>query len=378
MPRKEDGYERSWCFTSYSAEAPVFGKNMRYLLYAPEVCPDTKRNHWQCYVVFKNHRTITAIQKEAKKKTGKSFGHLEAAKGGLDHQLSYIQGPYSDGKGKTKPFNPEWREFGKRPRAGQGKRNDLDELKDALTLGETTVDEITIANPMMFHKYGRTLSKIEDLVLRKRVRTWMTTCEWYHGPTGVGKSHRAFDGFDPDTHYVWKDDNGWQDGYTGQETVIINDFRGAIRYDQMLQLIDKWPYWVRRRGREPAPFLAKHVIITSSLAPEQVYNRRAEGDEIAQLLRRIKVTHIDTPYKETAGGPPAASIQSESLTRPVGAAAPRPPAHACGVCLGSGAGLHVEGLTHDQREEWNALTGDDLSPQEGSPSHRGIVQRSHT
>ena len=61
---------------------------------------------------------------------------------------------------------------------------------------------------------------------------------------------------------MWKDDNDWQDGYTGQETVIINDFRGGIKYAVLLQLIDKWPAFVSRRGREPAPFLAKHVIIT--------------------------------------------------------------------------------------------------------------------
>jgi hypothetical protein len=87
----------------------------------------------------------------------------------------------------------------------------------------------------MYHQYGRTLHKIEDIVLRTKYRSWMTTCTWYYGPTATGKSHRAFEGFNPITDYVWADDNGWQDGYTGQPRVIINDFRGdIIKYNELL------------------------------------------------------------------------------------------------------------------------------------------------
>jgi len=141
--------------------------------------------------------------------------------------------------------------------------------------------------------YGRTLSKIEDICMRKRYRTEMTTCTWYHGKTGVGKSHKAFEGFTPDTHYVWKtNDNGWQDGYQQQEIVIINDFRGEIKYNDMLNLIDKWAYTIPRRGREPMPFTSKHVIVTSSLPPDQVFTRRLEEDSLEQLIRRIDVVEL--------------------------------------------------------------------------------------
>jgi len=121
----------------------------------------------------------------------------------------------------------------------------------------------------------------------------MTEGFWYYGPTGVGKSHTVYDGFTPKTHYVWKNDNGWQDGYAGQETVIINDFRGeGLPYNELLQLVDKWPYTLRRRGREPVPFLAKRVLITSSLHPRDVYNRRAIEDNLLQLTRRFTITEI--------------------------------------------------------------------------------------
>jgi len=184
--------------------------------------------------------------------------------------------------------------FGIKPKPGR--RTDLDDIKDQILEGHKSVEDVAIDNPNMYHLYGRTLSKIEDIALRRRYRKWMTTCTWYCGRTGTGKSHNAFEGFDPDTHYGFPNDNGWWDGYKGQETVIINEFRGGIAYAELLDLIDKWPKTVKRRNREPVPFLAKHIIITSSLTPEQVYNNLAAEDSLEQLNRRITLVVLDERY----------------------------------------------------------------------------------
>lgn len=239
-----------------------------YICYGKEVCPTTGRPHLQGYFEMGKAKTFSALTKKLPKGI-----HLELAKGNADENKAYCS------------KENEFIEYGK-PKE-QGKRTDLEGIKNEILEGRK-VDDIAINNPTIFHQYGRTLSRIEDIALRKKYRNWMTTCDWYYGPTGVGKSHTAFEGFNPDTHYVWKDDNGWQDGYTGQETVIINEFRGNIAYSTLLQMIDKWPFELRRRGREPVPFLAKHIIITSSLCPEQVYNNLSREDKLDQLYRRIK------------------------------------------------------------------------------------------
>lgn len=180
-----------------------------------------------------------------------------------------------------------------------GKRNDLDDLALSIIDGSTTVDEIALTKPSTFHLYGRTMRIIEDIALRKQFRKKMTTCDWLWGPTMVGKSHQAFTTvageYDPSTHYIWKYDGDWQDGYTGQPIVIINEFRGQIPFSQMLTLIDKWPETVRRRNREPAPFLAEHVIITSCKPPHETYINMTEN--LNQLLRRVKVTHITSRFQ---------------------------------------------------------------------------------
>lgn len=261
-------------------DEPEFNsKQMKYLVVGLESCPTTGRKHYQCFVYFFNAKTMLQCKK--------FFGndsHIEDCKGTINDNVAYC----------TKDDN--YKEYGELPL--QGKRTDLNEIKDNIKDG-MKVDTIAIEQPEIYHQYGRTLNKIEDIVMRNKYRTEMTQGLWYYGPTGVGKSHKAFEGYTPSTHYVLPDDNGWWDGYTQQDTVIINDFRGRISYDFMLQLVDKWPVSVKRRGREPIPFISKTVIITSPLRPEEVYHNRCEKDDIAQLLRRFEIIDMDNTMDVT-------------------------------------------------------------------------------
>lgn len=276
---------RAMCFTKYGDEIAFDEKLMKYLCYGPETCPTSGRFHWQGYVYWKEGRNIGACATKYKCTFLACKGGVESNRRycGLDTWVS------RDGSKKKEP-NPDFKEFGTVPK--QGKRTDLIELRNEIQNG-LKVEEICMDAPDLYHQYGRTLNKIEDLVMRKKFRTEMTTAEWLWGPTGVGKSHRAFEGFTPETHYVLINDNGWWDGYNQQHTIIINDFRGWINYNELLQLIDKWPHQVRRRHREPLPFTSKHIIITSSLPPCEVYKHRNEEDSLEQLIRRCKVERLE-------------------------------------------------------------------------------------
>lgn len=256
-----------------------------YYHVAHEKCPTNGRDHLDGYYEYPTQRKVSTERKKFAKAFGPGFGDLEVARGCAGENMDY-----SEKEGRY--FHKEGT-----PGGGQGTRTDLINTCEAVKQGTSTVEDIVDTDPMTYHQYGRTLHKLEDIYLRKKFRNWMTTCQWIHGPTETGKSARAFEGFNPDTHYVWKtNDNGWQDGYIGQEQIIINDFRGEIPYNELLQMIDRYPHYVKRRSREPAPFLAKHIVITSSLHPEAVYRRRLAEDSIEQLLRRIDL--LDTTPEE--------------------------------------------------------------------------------
>jgi hypothetical protein len=292
----EQKKNRRYVFTSFNETEPTLTTKMKYILYAPEICPGKGTFHWQGYVEWKSQRTISAIQREYKK-LKLPFGKLLIAQGDIGHQLDYIRGPYNK-DGKTKPYNPDWKEFGKRPK-GQGHRTDLVELKNTIMNGKK-VDDIVIENPIAFHQYGRTLERIEDIYLCKQWRKEMTKGIWYYGPTGTGKSHEAFKNYNPDTHYLWVKDGRFQDGYRGQPIVIMNDFRGHIPYDDMLNIVDKHPYFVNRKGRRPIPFISKTVIVTSPLTPDEVYHNRRDKDDLEQFSRRFTVIEKKTRYIDLA------------------------------------------------------------------------------
>lgn len=264
-------------FTSFLETEPVFNdKYMKYLCFGEEVCPKTQRKHWQGCVYFFNKVSIKTAQKYLC--IGNS--HMESFQKS-DNEEDAVEYCKKDGN---------FKEYGIFPQ--QGKRNDLDILKNDIMEGNCTAEDIMLENPIIYHQYGRTLDKIEDIALRRKFRTEMTEGIWYYGRTGVGKSHITFEGFNPDTHYNVPNDKGWWDGYRQQEVVILNDFRGDIAYNELLQLVDKFPYNVRRRGREPMPFTSKKVIITSSLHPSEVYKNRNEKDSIEQLYRRFRVVEL--------------------------------------------------------------------------------------
>lgn len=281
---------RLFCFTNFNLDFDYDkyfheGKpSVKYIICGRETCPNSGRVHDQGFVYFKSQRNARKNDKGKwfSRALGNELGggvHNEACNGTLEENCDYCE---KDGN---------VRYWGERP--AQGFRTDLDELSSRILNGETTVEDVACESPYVHHMYGRTLSKLEDIALRKKYRTWMTTGVWYHGPTGVGKSHRAFADYSPDTHYVYPNDGGWWDGYTGQAIVIINEFRGGIRFAELLDLCDKWPKTVKRRNREPAPFLAQKIIITSSMSPKEIYyNALDDGDSIEQLYRRFNIIEL--------------------------------------------------------------------------------------
>ena len=90
----------------------------------------------------------------------------------------------------------------------------------------------------------------------------------------------------------------WWDGSVGQDNVLLNDFRGEIKYGTMLNLTDKFAYYVKIRQRERVPFLAKKLIVTSSLHPVALYKKLNPDDSIEQLLRRFEVIALNEVYLE--------------------------------------------------------------------------------
>lgn len=263
----------AWCYTLNNWNDTELeylkGIECRYHIMGKEVGKESKIPHIQGYIEFlKRGKRLTTVKKLIPR------AHWEIRRGSAKQAMEYCK---KDGN---------FIEIGEM--SEQGKRTDLLALKERIEKGET-VDNLTMENPEVYHQYGRTMNKIEDICMRKKFRSEQTKGTWIFGKTGVGKSHKAYENYSPDTHYNLPEDNGWWDAYKQQDTVVINEFRGSMSYGYLLQLADKWPINVKRRNREPLPFVSKNVVITSCMPPEDVYKNLSERDSLEQLYRRFDI-----------------------------------------------------------------------------------------
>ncbi|WP_341247633.1 hypothetical protein [Nereida ignava] len=271
--------EQGWVFTIFDItdEVVEFVKtwHVKGCKAEFETCPKTGKRHIQGAVWLRNKDK--ARLSAMKKLCGGNSWHWEVMKGSWPDQ-NYCLKEGGDNIIRNDGVGP-----------AQGARTDLLSMKRKIDDGASEFD-LWDSDFGTMSRCSRAMKKYMDLKRRRLFRTEMTEGVWYVGGAGLGNSHAAFEGFNPATHYVHNvRDKGWWDGYTGQPIVIFNEFRGQIPYETLLELTDKWPCNVPRRWREPTPFLAKKIIVTSPLTVQQCYPPLCETDSFDQFARRFDV-----------------------------------------------------------------------------------------
>lgn len=200
--------------------------------------------------------------------------HIEVAGGNGPQNFQYCS---KDG---------DFFELGTRP-SGRGKRTDLDDACAAIKSG-ATIQEVALEYSGTYVKYTNGLNRLLAICAPKR--NFMTIGYWLHGATGTGKSRWVHQNF-PQAY--WKPCLGqWFDGYSMEDTVVIDDYRvdakdhTSLRW--LLRLVDRYPLQVPIKGAF-VPFVAKRVIITSPHSLEDSFKNYSEvfSEDVQQLIRRF-------------------------------------------------------------------------------------------
>jgi hypothetical protein len=91
----------------------------------------------------------------------------------------------------------------------------------------------------------------------------------YFGPTGTGKSRRAWDeaGW---TAYPKDPRSKFWDGYRDQKNIVIDEFRGGIDISHVLRWFDRYPVLVEIKGASTC-LVAETIWITSNIHPKDWY-----------------------------------------------------------------------------------------------------------
>jgi len=128
--------------------------------------------------------------------------------------------------------------FGDEPQ--QGKRNDLAAVKLALDGGATN-EQLAEEHFSAWVRYRQSFTAYRQL--KQPARTWQTRCTVLWGPPGTGKTTRAEQEAGVDAY--WLSNSGgnvlWWPDYNGQEHVVIDEFKGWIKYHDLLRIIDHTP-----------------------------------------------------------------------------------------------------------------------------------------
>lgn len=277
-----------WCLTvfkdaeelSETLEGLHEEKVLSYAVFQEEVCPETKREHLQAYIELTNRKSFNWVKDKF------PGDHIERRKSRSNQPARDYCMKEDSRKQGCEPV-----EIGTFVPQGQGKRNDIIALRDAVMSGQDykqLVDDDCLVQAVA--RYPRFVDKLQNIA--RPNRNFMTRCHVFWGNTGSGKSRRAHweAGQICDEPYVKDPASVWWDGYQGESAVIIDDYRGNIPLAYMLRLIDRYPLRVQVKGGY-VKFLATDVWITSNVSPEDWWNKTQKGYNAswAAWNRRITV-----------------------------------------------------------------------------------------
>lgn len=118
------------------------------------------------------------------------------------------------------------------------------------------------------------------------------TCNVFTGPTGTGKSRKAWDDAGVDAYCKDPNTKFWC-GYYGQSNVVIDEFRGRIDISHLLRWLDRYPVNVEIKGSS-VPLCATTFWITTNLEVNEWYPE-VDTATLSALKRRLTITHFHEP-----------------------------------------------------------------------------------
>lgn len=148
----------------------------------------------------------------------------------------------------------------------------------------------------IYVKYYNTLKRIK-IDHEQPTHRGAVEIRLFLGPTGTGKTFRAWDEFGTEDTYSKISTTKWWDGYKGQGKVIIDEFRGVVSIGTLLRWLDPvgYPLSLEVKGGQVMAKFNK-IILTSNIHPEQWYPELDRASKDA-LLRRINIIEINEPYR---------------------------------------------------------------------------------
>lgn len=239
---------RDWCITAWTE--PKFNEEeMRYLIVGKETCPKTGKEHFQCFVKYYKQKRLKGAKELFNKED-----HFEPRMGSVESAVEYCK----------KEGN--FQEYGK---AQAEKLTVSDILKK-------DIKYIKEEYPLLYCRYYKGIERLQS-----KGEKWRDINIIYiYGEAGCGKTRFAME---RDNVFKLDPPYKWFDGYEGEETLVIDDFKEfSIDRAYILNIMDGYRLRLETKGSHTWARWTQ-IIITSNYEPpaDKAFRRRL--NEIRQM-----------------------------------------------------------------------------------------------
>lgn len=244
--------------------------------------------------------------------------HYEPIRSSIEANIRYVTKPSSEEKGKhlAGPWtNGDWSKW---DASGTHKISAMEKLRRlCLDIDNPLVCKSFLLHDPELGAFCGLHEKAMELFLHQRVldiqerrANQNRTCIWIWGPTKAGKSH--------DVELLRKmgrigsvmrstSQRNPFDRYEDQNTIWLEEFRGRLPIEAMLNITDKWSDVDADARYKDHPLIHENVIVTSNVPPETLYEHQDPLTQDAWLRRWTKVlekkTKNEHPLLEYFGVP---------------------------------------------------------------------------
>ena len=216
--------------------------------------------HLQAYIEYVNAVRIGSVKRDF------LHCHAERRKGTRAQALEYctkddtrVEGPWAFG------ITLERAQSIIRGGPSNSEKAELLDIKEKIKNG-TIEANIADEHFTLWVRYFKAFERYRTITTKPRNHEM--TVIVIQGPTGTGKSRWALEQY-PDAY--WKQRSNWWCGYSGQSTVILDEFYGWLPFDLLLRLCDRYPLLVESKGGQ-LQMVARNIIITTNALPDNWYN----------------------------------------------------------------------------------------------------------
>ncbi len=283
-PRECDTLKRYLKTTAYKAHK-ISGIAMQ-----PERAPTTGTPHLQMYIEFTPGSRLSSRQIHAI--PGLQHVAIKPAPRSVKRCLSYVSkilsklDGYPDLTGRNGTFR------------GQAKAKSRQEIFDKIFQGSMTLKQVSEADPDLYIRNSSGIGKLIGLHLK--ARTYITNGIIYFGPTGVGKTIKAWAENPKAYPFSWpKGSKLWMDKYSGcteagksHDVMICDEFRSnRLRLTRMLDFVgNAKPLPCQTKGGWTT-FNSHTIIVTTNEEPMDWYPNLSP--EAFSMMRRRLLQHCE-------------------------------------------------------------------------------------